>query len=249
MPRFDRLADETMMTIPGSTFQFSGIKPIALGATEYTLVTIILDISGSVSSFAKNLLEMVKEIYKACKKNPRSENLMLRLIHFDSSVSEIHGFRELASIDEANYVEPSCSGATALFDAAYSGIGASLAYAEQLIANDFSAVNAAVYIVTDGDDNRSSTSPRMIADMIDTARKNESLESIMTVLIGIDTGSNVQQYLDKFHKDAHLDQFIWAGTASANQIAKITGWISKSISSVSQSCGSGGPSQPIVVTI
>lgn len=245
MPRFNSDNEETL-AIPGSSFQFSAVKPSVLEATEYTLVTIILDISGSLSGMEDDLLKMEQAVVEACQKNPRSENLMVRLIHFNESLDEVHGFKTLASIDPSKYDRPDPAGGTALFDAAYSGIGATLAYASQLRQSDFE-VNGAVYVITDGMDNSSSVSPAMIADLISKAKKQEEIESMITVLIGM--GSQNSPYLDHFKADANLTQFVSMGDVTASKLAKLAGFISKSISSQSQSLGSGGPSQPIALVI
>ena len=50
--------------VGGGAFNFSATKPETLGATEYTLVTITVDISGSVIPFSKELLETVKTAIK-----------------------------------------------------------------------------------------------------------------------------------------------------------------------------------------
>jgi hypothetical protein len=249
MPRFDLQSDEQILAIPGSSFQFSAIKPSVLEATEYTLVTIVLDKSGSLSGFENDLLKMEQEIIRACQKNPRSENLMVRLLHFNSRLEEVHGFRTLAGIDASQYDAPVTDGSTALFDATFSGIGACLAYANQLRQNDFE-VNGAVYIITDGADNSSAASPKMIADLIQKAKKQEDIESLITVLIGMDTGGGSNQsYLDNFKNEANLDQYVEIGQVTAGKLAKLAGFISKSISSASQSLGTGGPSQPVALVI
>jgi uncharacterized protein YegL len=246
MPRFDLQSDEQILAIPGSSFQFSAVKPSVLEATEYTLVTIVLDKSGSLSGFENDLLKMEQEIIRACQKNPRSENLMVRLLHFNSRLDEVHGFRTLAGIDAALYVAPNTDGSTALFDATFSGIGACLAYANQLRQNDFE-VNGAVYIITDGEDNASAVSPSMIADLIQKSKKQEDIESLITVLIGMGSGSDA--YLDRFKTEAELDQFVAMGQVTAGKLAKLAGFISKSISSASQSLGTGGPSAPVALVI
>jgi hypothetical protein len=52
--------------------------------------------------------------------------------------------------------------------------------------------------------------------------------------------------LENFKNEAGIDQYINIGKADANTLAKLADFISKSISSQSQSLNSGGPSQPIV---
>ena len=80
-------------------FQFSGVELDKLGASGYTIVTIVQDTSTSVTDFKDDMEKTLKQILEACAKSPRSEQLLLRLVEFNSSLNEIHGFRELRTID------------------------------------------------------------------------------------------------------------------------------------------------------
>jgi len=252
MPRLMQQDDNTQehkIAGPGN-FVFSAIRIEDLGASDYTLVTLILDVTGSVREFADALLKMAQSVVKACKKNARSENLLLRYIIFNQSVVEVHGFLPMSSINEDNYDSLNPFGGTALFDAVFSGIGATLKMGESLSLKDFD-VNAAVYIVTDGDDNSSTSTPSMIKDQINKALTGEDIESLTTILIGIfDENSSNKQYfsdkLDTFHKDAGLSQYIFAGDATPSNLAKLGNLISESISSTSQALAKGQTaSQPL----
>jgi uncharacterized protein YegL len=243
MPRF---ADVDVKQIPGSSFEYSAIRPEKLGATEYTLVTIAVDKSSSVYNFKNELLDMLKEVIAACQKNPRSENMMVRLVLFNQNLKEVHGFIPLADINVNDYDDIDPSGSTALFDTVYSSIGATNDYSKTLIDQDFE-VNGAVYIITDGMDNESIYTTIGIKQLIANSRKEEVIESLITVLIGIDTAS-CGQYLQNFKDEAELSHYIDMGDVSAGKLAKLGGWISKSISSQSQSLGSGGPSQQTSLT-
>ena len=68
-------------------FGFSGVRTEHLGATEYTLVTIAIDVTGSVGGFEAELLRCLKTAVDACKKSPRSDNLLLRVILFSTVFS------------------------------------------------------------------------------------------------------------------------------------------------------------------
>ena len=122
--------------------------------------------------------------------------------------------------------------------------------AESLSAQDFD-VNGCVYIITDGDDNSSTSVPSMIKDQTNKALNGEEIESLTTILIGIfDVNSPDKKYfsdkLDTFKNEANLSQYINAGDATAATLAKLGNLISQSISSVSQTLGSGQASQPLV---
>ncbi|MFW9871801.1 MAG: hypothetical protein ACFFG0_01780 [Candidatus Thorarchaeota archaeon] len=250
MPRLMPTSDTQIIDIPGpGNFKFSAIRPENLGATEYTLVTMVIDVTGSVRDFADELLDCVKSIVGACKKNQRSENLMLRFITFNETLEEIHGFLPLADIDPNNYDEFFPDGMTALYDASYSGIGATLTYAKNLIDQDFD-VNGCIYIVTDGADNKSKITPKHIADMMEEASRNEQIHSLITVLVGLNDPKSpwtkeVKMELDKFKNEGKLTQFVDAGDATPDKLARLGNFVSESISSQSQALANKTQSQPL----
>lgn len=247
-----RIADDTeTFHIGGTNFQFTGTGLKRLGATEYTLVTIAVDVTGSTAAFAADLLAALKTALNSCKKSPRSDNLLARVVLFSTyvgGVSEVHGFKPLADIDiDQDYPALRPHGMTPLFDAVYSAVGATAEYGRQLKDGDFLA-NAIAFIVTDGADNASSATPKMIADKIDEIRREEKLESIHTVLIGINA-AQARNYLEDFQRGAKIDQYVDVADASAGHLAKLADFVSQSVSSTSQAVGTGGASQTISPSI
>jgi hypothetical protein len=245
----DKLEMDVLNIPGGGGFHFSAVKPDILGnlASEYTLVTLAVDVTGSVYYFADQLLEMVKYVVRACKKSPRSENLLLRVIIFNNVVGivEVHGFIPIDQIDpDTDYKPFECRGMTNLYDAVYSGVGATLTYAQNLTQQDFT-VNGALYVITDGDDNSSSRTPAQIADMVEQLASSEGIiESFISILIGVNT-QKCSGFLYNFQNEAKLTRYLDAGDATPQRLAKLGGWVSQSVSSVSQSLGTGGPSQPL----
>ena len=250
MPRLMATADDQIINTPGpGNFQFSAVRIEDLGATEYTLVTIVCDISGSVMSFSNELLTCIKTIVEASQKNPRSENLLLRLITFNQDICEIHGFKNLSDIDVSTYEPLHPDGFTALYDASYDAIGATLEYSKRLVEQDFDC-NGAVYIITDGMNNRGTMTPSSIAKKCSDALKNEDIESLVTILIGLhDPNSHwsreVVKHLEDFKADAGLTEFVDVGDATVQKLAKLANWVSESVSSQSQALGTGAPSQSL----
>jgi hypothetical protein len=233
-------------------FSFSGVRTEHLGATEYTLVSIAVDETGSTDGFENDLRNSLIVAVEACQKSPRSDNLLLRVIKFSTSfhngVEEIHGFIPLADIDPQNdYPTFRPGGMTPLYDAVFSSVGAVNAYAKKLMDDDF-LPNGIAFIITDGFDNHSTTTPNMIKQEIDKAVTGEDIESLITILIGI----NAQDYraeLENFQREADIDQYIDAGDATKGKLAKLADFVSQSVSSQAQVVGSGGPSQNIAATI
>lgn len=236
MPRFDQ--DETeVMKIPQSNFTFSAVRPDVLEATEYTLVTIVTDISGSMDGLEQNIADMKKAVVKGCQKSPRAENILVRDIQFNDRLDEVHGFIPLQKINPDDYQPPYCGGSTALFDAVMSSLAATIAYAKTLMDQDYT-VNAAVYIITDGKNNASVSSKSDIQRITEKIKKDELLNSTLSILIGVGDAS-VAQYLQDFQTNAGLTHFIDMGSVTPQKLAKLGGWVSQSISSHSQSLQNG----------
>jgi hypothetical protein len=249
MPIMDNSGMETH-NIGGSGFGFSA-KRIGIlaqkGTCEYTLVTLAVDATGSVQGWQDKEEKCIKEVVKACRKSPRADNLLLRVITFNSGgIYETHGFKPLMECDPDKYtgtVVP--GGMTNLYDAAYSSAGAMNQYGKDLSSTDFS-VNGIFIVITDGDDNASKTTPTMLKDEIAKGVSGESLESVVSILVGV----NVQEprmsaRLQAFQADAGFTQYVEVENATDGKIAKLADFVSRSVSSQSQALGSGGPSKTL----
>jgi len=228
-----------------AAYKFSGVPADEIGASEQTLVTIIQDVSGSVTRFADDMTDCLKTILKACQKDPRSENLMLRLALFNDRMTEAHGFRFLSGIDPDEYDGIlQTGGTTALYESTHEAIEATVVYGEDLVDHDLD-VNAVVFIITDGENNEPGDVAR-IKKLLDDVRSSEKIESILVILVGITKNNvNLQNHLDQFKTDADLDSFIDIVDATPATLAKLAKFVSQSISSQSQSLGTGGPSQTL----
>lgn len=247
-----KLADDSMETgnIGASNFKFSATRIEQLGAAEYTLATVAVDVTGSTQPFADELRKCLITAVDACKKSPRSMNLLLRVILFSDSltggIEEIHGFKPLGEIDPNAYPQFNPYGGTNLYDAAFSALGATNAYAEKLMDQDFLA-NGIVFVITDGDDNRSSATVSTVKDEMLRATKAEKIESLIGILIGINS-HNFGPELKKFETATGM-KYMEAGAVNKGSLAKLAEFVSQSVSSQSQSLGTGGPSQNIAATI
>lgn len=233
-------------------FKFSGIRTEHLGATEYTLVTIAVDETGSVSGFGKELRDSLVAAVEACQKSPRSDNLLLRVIKFSdrfpNGIEELHGFKPLPEIDpKKDYQMFNPGGMTPLCDACFNAIGAMNAYGQKLVDDDF-GVNAIGFVITDGGENSSVATMNMVKQEAKKAITGEIVESMVIVLIGINA-AHCKNELEEFQREAGLNQYIDAGQATKGKLAKLADFVSQSVSSQSQALGTGGPSQNISATI
>ena len=219
-------------------FGFSAVSMNDLGATEYTLVTLVVDRSSSTYGFQLEMEKCLKTILDACRKSPRANNLMLRLVTFDSNHQEVHGFKLLQDCNADDYdgvLTP--RGQTALVDACVNAIEAAASYAKSLTENDFD-VNAITFIITDGWENRSSLTISQLQKVIKDISVNESMESLITVLIGVNAQYASSDLL-KFRNDVGLNEYIDLKDATPKTLARLAQFVSSSITSHSQSLQSG----------
>jgi hypothetical protein len=232
--------------VPNTNFQFSGAKPDSLTSSEYTLATVAVDASGSTSPFRANLVSMLNAIVGACKKSPRAENVLLRVLRFGDDITEVHGFAPLANLPAYGEKDLVDDGMTRLIDASISGIGAMNAYGQKLVDLDYS-VNGIMFVITDGEENRSTIKdPSCIKQEIAKAVRGETIRGITTILVGINV-ADCRVSLEKFKEDAGIDYFIEVADATPQRLAKLAGFVSKSISSSSQSLAQG-QSAPVAVS-
>ena len=232
--------------LPTNPYGYSATRLDDLGASEYTLVTVACDASGSVSAFRAEMEHALQSIVQACRLSPRADNLMLRLVTFDNALNEVHGFKLLEQCNVGDYKNVlHAGGSTALYDAAENAVGAATDYAARLGASDFAA-NAIVFVLTDGMDNASALTPRSVKDALAAAVISEALESVVSVLLGVNVQDRtVGGYLQDFKNDVGFTQYVEVEHADPKTLAKLADFVSRSISAQSQSLGTGGPSQSL----
>jgi hypothetical protein len=233
-------------TLATNHYGYSATRMADLGASEYTLVTIACDTSGSVSNFQNELTEALKRIVQACQFSPRADNLLLRLVEFNSQMNELHGFKLLPYCHLADYNKIlNIGGSTALFDAVENAVSATTDYAKQLAQAGYAA-NAIVFVLTDGCDNVSTLSAQAVKQALCHAVAGESLESMVSILVGVNVqDANVSRELQAFHTGAGFTQYVEIGRADAPTLARLADFVSRSISLQSSMLGTGGPSRSL----
>lgn len=227
-------------------YGYSATRIDDLGAAEYTLVTIVTDVSPSVGEFVAEMEAALREIVQACKLSPRADNLLVRLVTFSGDMQEAHGFKLLEECNLDGYRGILRIGsATALYDAAENAITAVADYGRQLAAADYDA-NAIVFVITDGEDNASKRGVRHVRDALRQAIREEALESLVSVLIGVNVRDpRMGAYLQDFKNEAGFTQYVEIGQADAKALARLADFVSRSISAQSRSLGAGSTPQSL----
>lgn len=237
-----------------NNFTFSGVNVDTLENSKYCLVSLLIDNSGSVSPFKNELENAANVVIQSTKKSPESENIIMRTALFGSGlhngISEIHGFAPVSTLADDKYSgQFSPGGCTPLIDASIDAAESIEAYGKQLVDNDY-MVNGIFFVITDGEENasRMGNHPELVKKAIERIRTNESVESIIAILVGVND-STCHAELERFKNEAGFDHYISIGDATPSKLAKLGSLISKSVSSQSQSIGSGGPSQACNFTL
>lgn len=238
MPRLINL--ETATSATGYKYSFTPIQD--LPSTEYTLINLVVDRSGSVAGFQTEIEKLLGNVVEALKSpdNPRSDNMLLKIDTFNQSMTELHGYKEALDCDPSDYLgklDP--KGTTALHDAVMHSVASVEDYARQLKASDY-LCNGLVIVATDGDDNKSRYSLQKLVESVKKARTNESLDSLLVILVGVNmVDSYIASKLKDIETSGAVDNFISLNDASPRTLQKLAKFIvSQSISS-SQSLGTG----------
>ncbi|MCA9708501.1 MAG: hypothetical protein KDK70_21810 [Myxococcales bacterium] len=226
-------------------FSFSGTRVTDLAATEYTLVGVAADTSSSVAPFAGEIESCIKEVVTACRRSPRADNLMLRLVTFSRKLEEVHGFVPLVDCPIDSYTDAvRCEGTTALYDAATTLVESVGAYGKTLCDADFD-VNGIVFVITDGADNASKQSAADLGRALERVRRAEHVESLVSVLVGVNVADpQLDAYLSDLAQTAGFTRYLPIGDANASSLARLAQFVSRSISAQSMALGTGA-SQPI----
>lgn len=233
--------------LPGGGYGYTGANIADLTTFENTIVNGLLDESGSTQPFARQMELAVKEIIRSLRHCPAADKLIYRHCHFDTIFREVHGFKQLVECHENDYDGIwAGGGCTALYQSTDLVLKAMLDYAEKQAAQRF-LVNGIAYFITDG----RNYLPGGVETQDDvkltlaSILSSEALESMITILIGVNPDKGVQEDLEKFQKYVGFTQYVPIEDANEKTLAKLANFISKSVQAQSQSLGSGGPSQSL----
>ena len=247
---------ETQVTASAFTFSATAVDQLSGGSSSYTLATVVVDVSGSVGGYEKVIEATLSAIVDACQKDPMADQLLFRVVTFNTSLTEVHGFKPLGSINAKDYNGTiRTGGGTSLFDALLASIEAGETYGQSLAQQAFMA-NAVTFVITDGEDNGSTFGASDVKKAVARVVAAEHLESSNVILLGLSADPNLNTYLNSVKNGCGINQSMLIGTFSGGDpstqvghIAKLAGFVSHSVSSTAQALGTGGPSKSIAAAL
>ncbi|MCF6240035.1 MAG: VWA domain-containing protein [Bacteroidales bacterium] len=206
---------------------FGNFNPDEIEVDETINAVFLIDVSSSVGAYVQDLNLAFNEFTESMQKSHIADKLLVSIIEFNHIINVVNGFMPIENISSIDFSKR-IKGATALFDAVYAGLKNALNYRENL-ENSGVDTKTILYVITDGEDNSSQTPPHIIKKIISDLKKDErDIFSFSSVLFGIGNEADFK----RAQKDMGIEHLAQIGV-SGEEIKKMIGFISQSISSVS----------------
>lgn len=204
---------------------FKNFNPEEINVEETINLVFIRDNSPSMerNNAINELNKAYNEFLNEMKNSHLGEKIMVSDIEFNEHINIIHGFKRIADVNDIN--STTSGRATALYDAVHSGIKNAMEYRTQLESTGINC-KTLVFVITDGEDNVSSTSPSEIKNMINDILKDEkNTLSFTTILFGIGDSN----YFEHAQQEMGI-QNLATLSHTAKDIRKMINFISQSVS-------------------
>lgn len=172
----------------------AGTPATDLQVTNATLYVRIIDRSPSMGRFRDELIDAANFELDALAGSKAADELLMSTWTFSNQASLLHSYVPLPDairLDRNNY-DPSQGDGTGLYDAVRDAITSTVAYAQNLRDSGVSPLKVVLLILTDGEDNTSSTSISTIKSLIEDLIRQEFYTPVF-VAFGFDGESVARQ--------------------------------------------------------
>ena len=162
---------------------FSNFNPEQVQVEETINAVFIVDVSPSITTYAKSLNEAFNDFVATMQKSHVAERLMVSVINFSENIDVQTGFQPIKQIPTMQF-KPTGIG-TALYDAFAQGLKMALDYRNNLEASGVLA-KTLLFVITDGLDNSSSARAETVKKELEKVLSEEqNAFSFTTVLFGV----------------------------------------------------------------
>jgi hypothetical protein len=213
----------TMMTAVGTSLD-------QLASNEVTLAMNIMDMSGSMSSHAADLIQAYNRDYlEAMRGSTAVDDILVSTILFNDTVDLLHGYMPITDVPPLTRTQYYPSNTTALYDAVASGLTNMVLYAQQLRSSGV-MVRCIVIVYSDGADNASKQRAKDVKRAAEELLKHE----IYTLAyVGFRSGGIDNGELTRMANEIGFPDVLMAGL-SQQELRKIFHLVSMSTVRVSQ---------------
>jgi uncharacterized protein YegL len=208
-----------------SNVQFNNFDPANVATDDVILVTLVIDKSGSVGAFVHDLDIVLNDFVDEISKSHVSDKVLVQTLLFNNTVEVAHGFKP---ITEMAKFDIQTRGTTALFDATRFALANATNYKNDLSQQGLTA-KSLVFILTDGDDNASTSKPSDIAAILNSIYTNEQFANEFTIMaFGL---GNEADFAKIFTSMGIKPELIAKVGVDAKSLRSMIGFISSSVSS------------------
>ncbi len=214
---------------------FGNFNPEDISVDETINAVFVVDTSGSISSYVKDLNTAFNDFVATMQKSHVADRLFVSIIEFDETVKVESGFQPITSISKMDFSKK-LGGATSLYDGVLVGLKNALDYRIKL-ENSGVETKTLLFVITDGEDNNSKNPPHLVKNELQKVKNDErSAFSFVSILFGLGQQAN----FEAAKNEMGIDYLAKMGT-TGKDIRKMIGFISQSISSVSNGQMPPGP--------
>jgi uncharacterized protein YegL len=207
--------------------------PVAdLDASDATLVSVVLDMSGSMSPHKKAVIDAYNAMLSALSASKAAASILVSTWAFADTVTLLRGFQPVGwqkPLDRAEYAPDGC---TALYDALLACMTGVVAYGQELYDNGVPS-RRIVFVLSDGDDNASRARS---LDVRTAARALLAQEAYTLAYAGFGSSD-----LAALAADVGFPTVVTTG-ASESELRRIFRQVSASVIRVSQGTAAGASS-------
>ena len=202
---------------------FNNFDPEDIQVEETINAVFIIDVSPSISSYAKELNAAFNDFVQTMQQSHIHDRLFVSIVDFCDKVTVRSGFQPIASVPVTDFI-PTGYG-TALYDATAQGIKNAMDYRTTLEQTGIN-VKTLVFVITDGEDNSSRISPSAIkATLADILATEANAFSFTTILFGV----GEERYFKPAKEKMGFQHLAIVGN-TGKEIKKMISFISSSIS-------------------
>lgn len=202
---------------------FHNFDPEQIQVEETINAVFVIDVSPSIGRYESELNAAFNDFVQTMQQSHIHDRLFTSIVEFDERVRIRSGFQPIINVPVTNFHAQ--GNGTALYDAVASGIKNAMDYRNTLEQTGIN-VKTLVFVITDGQDNSSSISPRAIKTILDDILASESNAfSFTTILFGV----GPVQYFQSAKDQMGFQHMAVVGN-TGKEIKKMISFISSSIS-------------------
>lgn len=205
----------------------AGVDLDDIEATEVTLVSLLIDDSGSMGGFEKAVIDGHKELLDALKGSKQKESFLVGMWALNRGVP-YHSYVKVDDAEKLDGRNYRPSGGTPLVDCWMEMLAANVAYAQQLRASG-TAVRSIAVVITDSEDNMSRKFRVADAKML----AEDLLKSEQFILAMVGTGVE-STFRDMARQMGVPDGSVLVAGKTASEIRKVFRLVSQSVIRASQ---------------